>query len=90
MGCPAGVQSIQFFRARLLNCKTEAEVQELYGELYAEQKELRRHIYTILWHMRGGLTREEAWTLSPVERKDIMKQIDERLRMTEKTRIPLL
>lgn len=40
--------------------------------------------------MRGSISREEAWTLSPAERKDIMKLIDERIKLVEKTGLALL
>jgi hypothetical protein len=38
----------------------------------------------------GTLSREEAWTLSPDERTDIMKSIEERKETTEKTGIALM
>ena len=59
-------------------------------ELEREQAELRTHIINILWHMRGGLTRNDAWSLAPQERADIMKYIEERLKIVEKTKLPLL
>jgi hypothetical protein len=40
--------------------------------------------------MRGGLGREEAWTLSHFERRDMMKLIDERVKLVEKTGLALL
>jgi hypothetical protein len=43
-----------------------------------------------MWYMRGSLTREEAWTLSVEERKEIMKLVDERIKLVEKTGLPLL
>lgn len=62
----------------------------LIGEYRHEQKELRRHITDILWHMRGGITREEGWTLSPLERRDIMRLIEDRIKVVEKTGLALL
>ena len=56
----------------------------------SEAGQLRQHIASILWHMRGGVTREEAWRLSPDERRDIMKLIEERVKIVEKTGLPLL
>jgi len=43
-----------------------------------------------MWHMRGSLSREEAWGLSPEERKAILKQIDDRVKQVEKTGIALI
>jgi len=56
----------------------------------AEQKELRELIHELMWHQRGGLTREEAWTLSPVERTVMMDSIKKRIETVEKTGLPLL
>jgi hypothetical protein len=59
-------------------------------EFSDEQKEFRRRIVDIMWHMRGSLSREEAWMLSPAERGDVYKMIDERMKIVEKTNLPLL
>jgi len=55
-----------------------------------EQKELIDHIHSIMWNMRGSLSREEAWTLSNEERKSILKQTDDRVKMVEKTGLSIL
>jgi len=55
-----------------------------------EQKDLRTLITSIMWHMRGSISREEAWTLSHEERRDILKLIDERVKLVEKTGLPLI
>ena len=54
-----------------------------------EQGQLRHHIAQIAWHMRS-YSREEVWTLSPFERRDIMKLIEDRVKIVEKTGLPLL
>jgi hypothetical protein len=51
---------------------------------------MRQQMTSIMWHMRGGISREEAWTLSPIERKDMMKLIDEHVKLVEKTKLPLM
>lgn len=48
------------------------------------------NIAELMWHMRGSLSREEAWTLSYHERQDLLKYIKERLAIVEKTGMPLL
>lgn len=68
----------------------QAEIAELLRTMQTDQTDLRRLIGHILWHMRGSLSRQEAWTLSVEERKDIIKQIEERREMTEKTGLPLM
>ncbi|AUZ95433.1 hypothetical protein FDI40_gp687 [Agrobacterium phage Atu_ph07] len=40
--------------------------------------------------MRGGVGREEAWTLSPYERSKIVKMIDKKIESINKTGIPIL
>jgi hypothetical protein len=55
-----------------------------------EQEQMRQLTTTLMWHMRGSLSREEAWTLSRHERQDIIKSIEERKKLTEKTGIALM
>lgn len=43
-----------------------------------------------MWHMRGSLSREEAWTLSPDERRDMLKLVEGRVKVVEKTGLALL
>lgn len=84
------VRSIKFFRVRLLHASSVEQVNELLGELRRDQIELRRHIVSILWHMRGGLNYDQAWRLTPDERSDIDHFIQERLKIVERTKLPLL
>ena len=48
------------------------------------------HIHSIMWNMRGSISREEAWVMSNEERKGILKQIDERMKMVEKSGLALI
>jgi hypothetical protein len=59
-------------------------------EMQVEQKEMRIITSKLMWHMRGSLSRQEAWTLSLEERKDIIALIAEHKEMTEKTGLPLM
>ncbi len=68
---------------------TVEEVQQVVGSLKKEAYDLRMHISSLMWHMRGGLSREEAWTLCPMERQDLQKLIEERVKLIEKTKLPL-
>ncbi len=58
--------------------------------LLKEEKELRKLVHNIMWHMRGSVSREEAWHLSMKERQDILELIEERVKTVEKTGLPLL
>jgi hypothetical protein len=55
-----------------------------------ERKELSKQINEIMWHSRGSLSREEAWTLSIEERKEHVDAIEKRIETTEKTGMVLL
>lgn len=55
-----------------------------------EQKELQELVHELMWHMRGGLTREEAWTLCPEERTALMENVKKRVEVVEKTGLALL
>lgn len=55
-----------------------------------ERKRLRDHIHQIMWFMRGSISREEAWALSPEERRDLMAFIEERMKFVEKTGLSIL
>lgn len=66
------------------------QVEGLLREYKSEQDAIEDTIHEIMWHMRGSVSREEAWTLSPGERKRILVQIESRIKLTEKTKMPLL
>ena len=69
------------------------DVEELQGLLAEYQKDsdkLIDQIHEMMWHQRGSLSREEAWALTFHERKRILKQIEERVKLVETTRLPLL
>jgi len=59
-------------------------------EMQTEQKELRMVVAQMMWYMRGSLSRQEAWTLSPEERKDVVRVVDERREITQKPGLPLM
>ena len=66
------------------------EIGTYLREMVTEQAEMRHVVHTIMWHMRGSLSRQEAWTLSPDERKDLIKMIEEHVERTSKTGLALL
>ena len=65
-------------------------ISEMLHDMQKEVGEMRMVTARLMWHMRGSLSRQEAWTLSIEERKDIIELIDEHKQMTEKTGLPLL
>lgn len=55
-----------------------------------EREELMHTIYEILWYMRGGLTKEDAWGLSQNERVSVLRDIKKRIETVEKTGLAIL
>ena len=69
---------------------TVEDVNLIVSELRHDQRELLKHIISTVWHMRGGLSWEEAWRLCPETRSHIDAFITERLKIVERTKLPLL
>ena len=84
------IQSFKFFRSKLLSMTDPEDISIYFREMQTEQNDLRYAINTMMWSMRGSLSRQEAWTLSPDERNDIMKIMKEHKELTEKTGLALL
>jgi hypothetical protein len=53
-----------------------------------ETKEIRQEAIKMAWYMRGGLTYEQALSLSSEERKIIGELIKENLETTKKSGLP--
>ncbi len=66
------------------------ELRAILKRMESERHALIEHITTIMWHMRGSLSRGEAWTLSDKERSIILKHIEERVKMVEKTNLAIV
>lgn len=66
------------------------ELNQYLQGMQVDQKEIRMATARIMWHMRGSLSRQEAWTISPEERNDFAKLIDEHRELTEKTGLALM
>lgn len=56
--------------------------------LEQESKQLKFELTKMCWHMRGGLTYEEAYYLGYEEREVIAKVIEENMEITKKTQLP--
>ena len=70
--------------------KDGLSIAEMLHDMQKEVGDMRAVTHQIMWHMRGSLSRQEAWTLSIMERKDIVTLIEEHKQMTEKTGLALL
>jgi hypothetical protein len=69
---------------------TQEQVNEVLGDYRHYQKELRSQIVQICWSMRGSISRDEAWALSVEERKEIFEFVEERMKIVESSRLPLI
>jgi uncharacterized protein YbcI len=65
-------------------------VPEFIESFAKARKELSKQINELMWHLRGSLSREEAWTLSIEERREHVEAIEKRIEVVEKTGLPLL
>lgn len=89
MGNRNRFRSSKFFQNQLLRCKPE-DVGGLIARMESESQGLMKKIHTILWHMRGGLTREDAWAMSPKELNLIVEDINTRIKTAKETGVPLI
>jgi hypothetical protein len=64
------------------------EILEEVKVLEEESKQLKFELTKMCWHMRGGLSYEEAYFLGYEEREVIAKVIEENLEITKKTQLP--
>jgi hypothetical protein len=65
-------------------------IPEILAGMRSEAAQLIQQITQILWYMRGGVTREEAWQTSFYERKQMLKLIEQNIERTNKSGLPLL
>ena len=74
LGSSYRIRPIKFFRLRLLATPGH-EIPDVLQEYKNEGRSIEEEIYSICIFSQGGITREEAFRLSPRERKDILKII---------------
>lgn len=69
----------------------EAEaVSRIIADYTREQQELTHSIHVLLFNMKGALNRNDVWALTPSERRDLFKIIDERTKLAQKMGVPYL
>jgi hypothetical protein len=74
---------------RLLGLAPADIAQEL-KTMEQDSKAIQKMIFQIGWYMRGFLSYEEAWGLSPQARDFCMKLINDNVERVKKTGMPLL
>jgi hypothetical protein len=65
-------------------------VSRMVEDLAREQHEITHSIHILLVNLKGAITREEAWALSPDERRDMLKIMEERAKLAQKMGTPTL
>jgi hypothetical protein len=61
-----------------------AEVRNMHNY----QKEIKFELAKIVWYMRGGISLEEAYYLTPEDKEIISKIVKENLETTKKSGLP--
>lgn len=64
------------------------QITALIDGMEAEAKSLKQEALRFSWHMRGGLSYDDALMLSAEERKLISEMIKENLETTKKSGLP--
>lgn len=64
------------------------EIIEFLDSFDKDSKAIKRSLYKLCWYMRGGLSLEEMFCLSPDEREIIVNIINENLEITKETKLP--
>jgi hypothetical protein len=64
------------------------QIAKLVESMEKESNDIRQEALRMAWHMRGGLTYDQALQLSTAERKIIAGLIKENMETTKKTGLP--
>lgn len=72
---------------RILSLSVD-EILALVKEFEKDQKELKKECIHLSWFMRGGLSLDEAYTLSFEERNIISEMVKDHLETTKKSGLP--
>jgi hypothetical protein len=65
-----------------------AEYEQEFATMDKEARAIREEALKMAWHMRGGLTYDEALALGPQERDLIGKIVKEHLETTKESGLP--
>lgn len=53
-----------------------------------DSKALKKQLFKLCWYMRGGLSADEAWVLSPSDRSIITDIINDNIKTTNEIGMP--
>ena len=63
-------------------------IEKLVEKLDKEADGIRKNALQITWHMRGGLTYDQAMTLGDAERRLVNEIVKEHMETTKKSGLP--
>lgn len=72
---------------RILTWPLERILQEV-KVLDDKVKQIKFETYKLCWHMRGGLSLDEAYAIDYYDREIIAKLIEENLKITKDSKLP--
>ena len=67
---------------------TNEEVVSYFTQMAQESGAIEKQVFEICWYMRGGVTLNEAYNLSPGEREIVSALVKENLETTKKSGQP--
>ena len=67
---------------------SDQDIVSYFDQLERQSKALKEEALRLAWYMRGGLSYDDAMTLSVQDREIIKKIIDDNMETTKKTGLP--
>jgi hypothetical protein len=61
---------------------------EIVAKYEGDIKNIKKNILEMCWHMRGGVTYDEAMNMSVSERSIIAKIVEDHMEVTKKSKLP--
>lgn len=69
------IQPCKFFLGFLTTAEPD-KIGDLIKQYEAERKSIKKQLTDVCYHMNGGVTRTEAWLMSPEEREEAINYIN--------------
>ena len=61
---------------------------EIVAKYEGDIKNIKKNVLEMCWHMRGGVTYDEAMNMSVSERNIIAKIVEDHMEVTKKSKLP--
>ncbi len=66
----------------------DSDIVKYLKDLESEAKNLKLELFRACWYMRGGVTLQEAYNMSPDERGIMSQLVKENMETTKKSGLP--